>query len=135
MNQARSHEKALQNEPKPAWQRFAPDELPGLTFLHETDDGQKVRAEVIRKINDLDAQNHKNITFLLKLGNGDADQLMSYVELCDKIEAMRQDDLEKEERGESFFFFKEIIAHQVPLSPMSMNCEGSTYNVSTRWDD
>jgi hypothetical protein len=46
--------------------KFAPDEMKGLTFLHETADGQKVRAEVVQKIDDLIAQNHKEIMMLLR---------------------------------------------------------------------
>ena len=40
---------------------FSLGELIGLTFLKTLDDGQVIRAEVIKKINDFDAQNHKNI--------------------------------------------------------------------------
>ena len=32
--------------------RFSPEELIGLTFLHNVDDGQRVRATVIKKIMD-----------------------------------------------------------------------------------
>ena len=46
---------------------FSPDELIGLSFLKELGDVQKVRAQVIRKIKDWDAQNYQNIKFFLKL--------------------------------------------------------------------
>ena len=41
--------------------KFSPQELIGLTFLHDTEDGQRIRAEVIWRIQDKDSENHKNI--------------------------------------------------------------------------
>ena len=121
--------------PEPKFRRFAPDELPGMTFLRELPDGQKVRAEVVRKIEDMHAQNHKDIMFLLDLGGGGAEELMSYVELCDKIEEMMLEDARKELDGESFTFFKEITGHVGPLTSQSKNWKGSTWNVLPRWED
>ena len=114
---------------------FAPDELQGLTFLHELADGQKVRAEVVRKIDDMNAKNHKDIMMLLKLGDGETEELMTYVELCDKLDAMMKADVEKEESGEAFYFFQDIVGHEGPLTSKSMNWKGSTWNVLVRWDD
>ena len=45
--------------------RFAPDELIGLTFLRDTPDGQRVRAQLLQKVNDFESLNHKNLKFLL----------------------------------------------------------------------
>ena len=121
--------------PEPPFRRFAPDELPGMTFLRELPDGQKVRAEVVRKIEDMHAKNHKDIMFLLDLGGGGAEELMGYVDLCDHIDDMMQEDARKEIDGESFTFFKGITGHRGPLSPQSPNWKGSTWNVLPRWDD
>ena len=43
--------------------RFTPEELIGLTFLHEREweNGDRVRAQVVNKIIDHDAHNHQNI--------------------------------------------------------------------------
>ena len=38
--------------------KFSPEELIGLTFIHEVDD-QKVRAKIVKKILDRDAENHE----------------------------------------------------------------------------
>jgi hypothetical protein len=121
--------------PERTTMKFAPDEMKGLTFLHETADGQKVRAEVVQKIDDLNAQNHKEIMMLLKLGDDEAEQLMSYTELCDRIDAMMRTDEEKEENGEAFYFFQDIVAHEGPMTARSTNWKGSTWNVQVRWDD
>ena len=93
--------------------RFSPSELIGRTFLYEMENGEKLRAEVARKLNDWDSQNHKNIKFLLKIGNSGVEEVMSYAEVCDRIEAM----IEAEESGDtSIFTFKELIDHQGPLT-------------------
>ena len=41
--------------------KFTPEELIGLTFLHERENGDRVRAQVVKKIIDHDAQNHQYI--------------------------------------------------------------------------
>ena len=57
---------------------------------------------------------------------------MTYVEVCDHIEAM----IEAENNGDrSLFTFKEIIGHQGPLTPSSPEWKGSIYNVHTLWED
>ena len=64
----------------------------GLTFIRETEDGQKLRAKIVRKINDDDAANHQKIKFLVEVGNGDADEIMAYAELSALIEAQREEE-------------------------------------------
>ena len=41
--------------------KFSPEELLGLAFLHDTPDGQRVCAQVIQPINDLDLDQQKHI--------------------------------------------------------------------------
>eukprot|EP00977_Amphora_coffeiformis_P026758 scaffold29883_cov112-Amphora_coffeaeformis.AAC.1 len=41
--------------------KFSPEELLGLTFLHDVDDGQQVRAKIVKKILDRDAENLERI--------------------------------------------------------------------------
>ena len=53
--------------------KFSSDELLGRIFLHDTEKGERVRAEIVKKIEDLDAENHKNIKFLVNWGHGNAD--------------------------------------------------------------
>ena len=42
---------------------FSPEELIGMTFLRDVDDGQRLRAKVVRHVIDCDAQNHHNLKF------------------------------------------------------------------------
>ena len=82
--------------------KFAPDELVGRTFLHDTGNGERVRAEIVKKIEDLDAENHKNIKFLVNWGQDNADahyeEIMLYNEPSALCERQDQDELDDPER-------------------------------------
>ena len=54
--------------------KFSPDELLGLSFLRDTDNGQCIRAKVMRKILDRDAENHQNIKFLVQCGEDEYEE-------------------------------------------------------------
>ena len=111
---------------------FAPEELLGLTYLHETEDGDKVRAKVIRQIRDRDAENHQNIKFLVSIGNDAYEELVAYNELSDIIERQHQ----AENNGElDTWTFSEVIDHKGPLNPQSPGYNGCSYNVKVRWTD
>ena len=65
---------------------FSPEQLLGLTFLRETEDGQKIRAKVTRKVMDRDAENHENIKFLISCGEEEYEELIAYNKLSDIVE-------------------------------------------------
>ena len=69
---------------------------------------------------------------MLELGDSGVEEIMSYVEVCDKIEAM----IQAEESGDtSIFTFKKILDHRSPLTSRSSDWKGSTYNVKVLWED
>ena len=103
--------------------KLSPDELVGHTFLHETEDGQRVHAEVIRKLATLDAANHQHLKFIVKVG--DVEDVMGYVELCDTVEQQIQ---EEQADPDKYWTYKGIIDHQGPLTSASEDWKGSTYN-------
>ena len=109
--------------------KFTPEELIGLTFLHERDNGDRVRAQVMKKIIDNDAQNHQNIKMLIEID--DVEELIAYNELSDIIEQQHEDDLDKED----FYTFKDILDHQGPLKSSHKDYKGSSFNVKVRWED
>ena len=112
--------------------KFSPDELIGLTFVHETEDDQKVRATIVRKVLDRDAANHQNVKFILSLGDGDLEEIISYNELSDLIENQHK----AEEDGEMrIFSFREVLDHQGPLNVHDPRYKGSSYNVKVLWED
>jgi len=112
--------------------KFSPDELIGLTFLHELDDGQKYRAEIVKRINDMDSSNHKNIKFLIKYGDPSYEEIIAYTELCDILEQQHLDELSNQDK---LFTYKRIVTHIGPLKPTDPNYKGSTYNVRVEWED
>jgi hypothetical protein len=77
--------------------RFSPDELVGKAFVCRLDDGQNYRAKVIRKIMDHDADGHKQIEFLVEIGDGQYDAIMAYHRLCDYIETQEDQEIYPEE--------------------------------------
>ena len=112
--------------------RISPHELLGMTYLKEKENGEKVRARVVKKINDDDAANHHNIKFLLELGDGETEEIISYVELSDIIEQQIENDMNNPDH---VWFFKQILDHQGPLKPKDPGYNGSTYNLKVLWDD
>jgi len=103
--------------------RFTPDELLGLSFLQTLDDGQVVRAEVAQKLNDFDAKNHRELKFILKLGDGKIDELISYVELNDIISDMIDDE---KVNPDNPFLYKGITEHAGPFTSKHKHYKGST---------
>ena len=112
--------------------QFSPDELMGLSFLRTLDDGQVVRAQIVKKINDFDALNHQNLKMLVKLGDGDIEEIIDYVELCDIIGDMIDDEEANPDRP---FIYRGITEHQGPIKPTDPNYKGSKYNVKVQWED
>jgi hypothetical protein len=66
--------------------RFSPDKLLQKHFVHTLDDGTSYRATVLHKIQDLDAENHANIKFMVELGDGKFDAKLAYGTLSECIE-------------------------------------------------
>ena len=112
--------------------RFSPDELIGKLFVRELEDGKSYRARIVRKIMDHDAENHKNIKFLVELGDGEYDEIITYNKLCDIIEQIEDQD---ENVDEPKWTFKSILGHQGPLRTNHPDYKGSSYNVLVQWED
>ena len=112
--------------------KFSPEELLGLTFLHDTSDGQRVCAEVMRRIRDQDSANHQNIKFVIEYGDPSYEEIISYGELSDIIECQQSEEQSAEDK---LFFLKRIISHHGPMKPTDPNYKGSSWNVKIEWDD
>jgi hypothetical protein len=113
---------------------FSPDELIGRYLVREAPDGQSHRALVARKIVDADSDNHQAIRFLLQIDEKDADEIISYNELCDLMEA-QQTDRVTNGNVEGHFKFTGVIGHQGPLQPTDVNYKGSSWNDLVQWED
>ena len=111
---------------------FSPEELLGLTFLKECEDGQTLRAKVLKHLNEWDKDNHAEIKFSVEVGDGEFDKIIAYNELSDLIERQH----EAEAKGEmNFWAFEDIISHQGPLKPTDQCYKGSSYNILVQWED
>jgi hypothetical protein len=111
---------------------FALDELLGKTSVRTLEDGKSYRATIVRKIEDLDAENQANIKFLVELGDGAFDEIMAYGTLCECIEDLEDEDCTSEQK---VLTFTDVIGHQGPLIKSHTDRKGSLYNVLLLWED
>ena len=111
--------------------RFSIEELMGRTFLVDMEDGQRLCAEIIQKINEQDAQNHKNIKLLCKVGDEGAEDILTYQEICDLVKQQDSKELGKDK----LWTFKKILGHNGPLKPRDKEWNGSQFNVCILWED
>ncbi|MEL7079570.1 MAG: reverse transcriptase domain-containing protein, partial [Cyanobacteria bacterium J06582_2] len=112
--------------------RFSPDDLLKRSFVRELDDGQKVRATVVRKILDKEAEDHQNIKFLLEIGEGGFDEIIGYGELSQIFSDLHDAEAAAEDRA---WVYKAILDHQGPLRPGDPRYKGSSWNVLIQWED
>ena len=111
--------------------RFSPEDLLGLTFLHNTDDGQVVRAKIVKKILDSDAANHQRIKMLVSYDDDKIEEIIGYNELCDLVAEQH----DREIAGEhEMFAFREILDHK-NVKKGDPNYMGSSTNVLVLWED
>ena len=94
--------------------KFSPEELLGVTFLREMENGEKYRAQVVRKILDNEALNHERIKFLVSLGDGEFDEIITYNDLSAIIEDLQEREIKN---PDSMWSFVEIKEHIGPLHP------------------
>ena len=111
---------------------FSPEELLGLTFLHDLSDGQRVRAEVIKRINDMDGENHQNIKFIIAYGDPQYEEIISYAELSDIVE---QQHIEEPSDEEKLHIYKKILSHHGPFKSSDKQYLGSRWNLRIEWED
>ena len=81
---------------------------------------------------DCDAENHQQIKFLLSLGNGQLEELMSYNELSDLVTEMMQ---AKELGHYDFITYAGILDHQCPLKNHDPKYKGLMWNILVVWED
>jgi hypothetical protein len=111
--------------------RFSPDELVGKVLVRSWDDGKNYHAKVVRKIQDHDADCHKNINkFLVERGDGEYDEIITYNKLWDTIETQGDQETHPEEPRWTFSF---IEGHKGPIK--KGHPKGSSYNVLVKWED
>ena len=95
---------------------FDPADLIRRTFLFPPEEnGERHRAKVTRKFVEIidHANGHRveNINFVLDIGNGKVEELISYNQLFEHIETAQDNDLGLDQE---LFKFRAIIRHQGP---------------------
>ena len=115
---------------------FNPDDLVGRTFLLPPgDNGERLRAKVTRKvvedIEPTDEERVQKLSFILCIGNGNLEEIISYNQLVDHLEAAANED---KEISDDLYKFRALIGHQGPLKPTDPNWKGCKYNVLVDWE-
>ena len=115
---------------------FNPEDLVGRTFLLPPgDNGERLRAKVTRKvvedIEKADGERIQKLSYILHIGNGKVEELISYIQLVDHLEAAANED---NEISDDLDKFRDLIGHQGPLKPTDPNWKGCKFNVLVEWE-
>ena len=111
---------------------FSPEELVGMTFLHDTRNGQTIHAKDVQQILNRDAADHQAIKFLLSMNDGELETIIAYNELSDII--VEQQAAQEEGRSD-LHSFKKILDYQGPFKQHDPKYKGSTWNILVNWKD
>ena len=73
----------------------------------------------------------ENINFILDIGNGKVEELISYNQLLEHLENAQDHDMGMDQE---LYRFRAIIGHQGPLLASDPDWKGSKYNVQVEWE-
>ena len=73
-----------------------------------------------------DGHRLENINFILDIGKGKFEELISYNQLLDHLETVHENDIGMDQE---LFIFRVIIGYQGPLKATNPDWKGSKYNV------
>ena len=115
---------------------FDPDNLIGRTFLlPPQENGERLRAKVTKKVVEeieaADGNRLPNINFILDIGEGKVEELITYNQLLDHLE---QADGQDNSMDQELYRFRAIIGHEGPLKATDPNWKGSKWNVQIEWE-
>ena len=115
---------------------FDPIDLIGRTFLLPPEEnGERHRAKVTRQVVEIidqdNGQRIENINFILDIGNGKVEELISYNQLLEHLGNAQDHDMGMDQE---FYRFRAIIGHQGPLLASDPDWKGSKYNVQVEWE-
>ena len=106
---------------------FDPSDLIGRTFLLPPEEnGERHRAKVTREVVEIidqdNGQRVENINFILDIGNGKVEELISYNQLLEHLENAQDHDMGMDQE---LYRFRAIIGHQGPLLASDPDWKGS----------
>ena len=105
-------------------------DLIGRTFMTDQEGGIKHRARIVELIEaheDKTLHQSERIKFVCSMNDDDYEEILSYNEIMNHIEAAEDDDV--------LWKFKKLIGHEGPLTKESPNWKGSSYNVRVEWEN
>ena len=107
----------------------------GLSYFEPEENGERHRAKVTREVVEIiDQDNYQrieNINFILDIGNGKVEELISYNQLLEHLENAQDHDMFMDQE---LYRFRAIIGHQGPLLASDPDWKGSKYNVQVEWE-
>ena len=130
---SRDEENPSGSKPMPT---FDPSDLIGRTFvLPPEENGERHRGKVTRQVVEIidqdNGQGVESINFILDIGNGKVEELISYNQLLEYLENAQDHDMGMDQE---LYRFRAIIGHQGPLLASDPNWIGSKYNVQVEWE-
>ena len=85
------------------------------SFFHHKENGERLRAKVTKKVVEeieaADGNRIPNINFILDIGEGKVDELITYNQLLDHLE---QADEQDNSMDQELYRFRAIIGHEGP---------------------
>ena len=130
---SRDEENPSGSKPMPT---FDPSDLIRRTFLLPPEEnGERHRAKVTRQVVEIidqdNGQRVEKINFILDIGNGKVEELISYNQLLEHLENAQDHDMGMDQE---LYRFRAIIGHQGPLLASDPDWKGSKYNVQVEWE-
>ena len=86
---------------------------------------------MVEDIEQEDGERIQKLSFTLGIGNGKLEQIISYNQLVDHLEAAANDE---NKISDDLVKFRTLISHQEPLKPTDANWKGCKYNVLVDWE-
>ena len=115
---------------------LTPTDLIGRTFLLPPEENEERHsAKVTRKVVEIiDQENGHRVeimNFILEIGNGQVEELISYNQLLEQLENSQDNDMGMDQE---LFKFRSIIGHQGPMAASDPDWKGRKYNVQVEWE-
>ena len=130
---SRDEENPSGSKPMPT---FDCSDLIGRTFLLPPEEnGERHRSKVTRQVVEIidqdNGQRIENINFILDIGNGKVEELISYNQLLEHLENAQDHDMGMDQE---LYRFRAIIGYHGPLLSSDPDWKGSKYNVQVEWE-
>ena len=87
--------------------------------------------KVVEVIEKVDGERVQNLSYILGIGNGKLEEIISYNKFVDHLEAAANED---NKISDDLFKFRAVIGHQGPLKPTDPNWKGCKFNVLVDWE-